>query len=517
MTSELTVPTDQRGSDNAVPARQLRRWIRQRRRAARGGPSLNTWYVALLSSAVALALLGPRAGPLLWRPETAAPAAGAAAARLVALLGLALVALYGLLRGIGPLALSRAHLTWLFRAPVSRRELLLPALLGVVTGGTLVGLLLGLVAARWLLPSPFEALQLLVTLTVTTAATVTVALAAVRAQLSARVGRPLNLAVIVLLLGCTSIVVDDRVAAVAEPVASALGHLFPWTPGTGSVLVAVGLGAMLTGVGWTYRSLDQLSPYQVEDSSLAFGTFLDTAYALEPSFLADLRERRYWRGRALRSAAPWRIRWLPILAGYDLLILSRKRVRLAWLAGFALLPVLASRGSAWLLGAALLLGALAAADTTMSAVRRDTDAPALTRLLGLTDRQVLVGRLVVPTLLAATWSAIALAVLALTDRLPAGPWWVLGLALGPAAAAASLRRARSGSVRHDLPVVETPMGAIPSGPIIWALSGPDLLLLLTLPALGWLLTGAELTWANVLTQALLAALGPAYQLSRADR
>ncbi|MFC7585025.1 hypothetical protein ACFQYP_15740 [Nonomuraea antimicrobica] len=66
---------------------------------------------------------------------------------------------------------------------------------------------------------------------------------------------------------------------------------------------------------------------------------------------------------------------------------------------------------------------------------------------------------------------------------PDGPWWLLGPACGPALAAAALRMARRSPVDHSMPVINTPGGAIPTGPLFWALTGVDLALLGCAPAL----------------------------------
>jgi hypothetical protein len=60
--------------------------------------------------------------------------------------------------------------------------------------------------------------------------------------------------------------------------------------------------------------------------------------------------------------------------------------------------------------------------------------------------------------------------------------WLFGPLAAPALAAAALRMARKAPVDHAMPVIDTAGGAIPTGPLLWALTGVDLALLGCLPA-----------------------------------
>ncbi|MDA0638533.1 hypothetical protein OUY22_34435, partial [Nonomuraea sp. MCN248] len=89
-----------------------------------------------------------------------------------------------------------------------------------------------------------------------------------------------------------------------------------------------------------------------------------------------------------------------------------------------------------------------------------------------------------------------------------GPWWAFGPLIAPALAAGALRMARRPPVDHSLPLFDTPMGAIPMGPALWAATGPDLALLGCLPALAALVTRPEDPSGHLAAQAVagLAAL-----------
>jgi hypothetical protein len=118
----------------------------------------------------------------------------------------------------------------------------------------------------------------------------------------------------------------------------------------------------------------------------------------------------------------------------------------------------------------------------------------------------------VPGVLAALWSAGALGLLRVLDALPPGPWFVLGLALGPVGAVAAVRRARVGFVGNGLLPLDTPMGTISTGPAMSSVIGFDALLL-GLPALVQIAQGQPLTWTTVLVQAVVGVIGARGYLS----
>jgi len=243
---------------------------------------------------------------------------------------------------------------------------------------------------------------------------------------------------------------------------------------------------------------------RILEAAKTAGTLFDSAFGVEPSFLTDMIERRYWARRHLRSVRfPVR---LPVLVTQDLLLVARRRRRLLWLALAAALPVLLNDAPAALVGIAILIGALLAAATPTGNVKTDAGNPVLLRLLGLTSRQAVLQRLWVPGTLAALWSALALGLLSALGDLPAGPWWALGLTLGPVGAVAAIRRARVGFVRNELLPLDTPMGTVSTGPLVNAAIGPDALLL-GLPALVAVAQHHPLSWTSVLVQAVVGGVG----------
>jgi hypothetical protein len=197
---------------------------------------------------------------------------------------------------------------------------------------------------------------------------------------------------------------------------------------------------------------------------------------------------------------------IPVLTAQDLLLVRRRPRRLLWIAGAVALPALLAHMPAWILAGAVLLGGMIAGGVSTGNVRTDAGNPVLLRMLGLDSRQAVTQRFWVPTLLAGSWYAAALALLDALNDLPAGPWWALGIALAPVGAVAAIRKARAGFVRNDVLPLDTPMGTVSPGPLVNSVIGPDVLLL-GLPALVEIAQGHPLSWTTVLVQAVVSVIG----------
>nr|BFE68278.1 hypothetical protein GCM10020092_015790 [Actinoplanes digitatis] len=69
---------------------------------------------------------------------------------------------------------------------------------------------------------------------------------------------------------------------------------------------------------------------RILEASKTAGTLLDSAFGVEPSFVTEMIERRYWARRRLRSRRlSTRV---PVLVAQDLILLRRQPRRLLWLA-----------------------------------------------------------------------------------------------------------------------------------------------------------------------------------------
>jgi hypothetical protein len=248
-------------------------------------------------------------------------------------------------------------------------------------------------------------------------------------------------------------------------------------------VAAAGIAALLVR-----RMLPQFPAGVVRSGSARAGTVLLAAAFLNVPLLTWIAEDSHWRGRRLHSR-PWprlaafspRLGPAFVLAWADWRRLGRRPAVLTALAVSALAPALAGaafteRAHGWVTAAVLLAGAIAVGTQGTAATRRDTNDPALRRLLGVDAEAALIARAVLPALLSALWLALALALLALTGELHGALWPVLGLAAGPGVAAAAVRVARTAPVNPaaqgpDAPVTAPPWLLTRAGSLLLGVAG----------------------------------------------
>ncbi len=206
------------------------------------------------------------------------------------------------------------------------------------------------------------------------------------------------------------------------------------------------------------RMLPRFPARVVRADSARAGTTLMAAAFLNVPLLTWIAEDSHWRGRLLTSR-PWpplaarsgRLSPAFTLAWADWRRLARRPAVLIALAVSTLAPALAGaaftgHARGWIMAATLLAGAIAAGTQGTGATRRDTNDPALRRLLGADAGAVLAARAVLPALLSAAWLTLAFTLLVLTGELPGWLWPLLGLAAGPGETAAALRIARTAPI-----------------------------------------------------------------------
>ncbi|MDF5751221.1 DUF6297 family protein [Spongiactinospora sp. TRM90649] len=424
----------------------------------RGNIRPRTWsdrYTLLVGLAVAVAVLSQPVMSVLG-----ALAGQADPARVVpglVLLGLALAGALAAARAVGPVAVSAADAAWLLLSPLPRRAVLSRTgaiLLAVaLAAGAVLGLgLLGLLGAEG---------SIVVSVAVATvlgvSATAGGGVLTVLAQADPAWERwwiPLAVALAVLV----------ALAAVFVPVAG----------GAGTAVAA----ALLVRRAWT--ALASMPAAAVLTASTRAGHVATATVGLDPGVLTWIAEENHWRTRVLRSR-PWPKLPAPLaLAWYDWRRLARRPLRMALLAGSVALPALAvaARGDTDLTPVLLLAGALAAAVAGTAGARRDGEDPTLARLLGVGQGALLAARGLLPAFLAAVWLAAALMTLDSSVSTIA-----LAPLAAPAIAAGALRMARRRPVDHSMPIIDTPGGAIPTGPLIWAFTGIDIALLGCAPLL----------------------------------
>ncbi|WP_436526856.1 DUF6297 family protein [Actinoplanes sp. HUAS TT8] len=484
-----------------VPLRPVRRWIHQRQVSHRErGATLGNLYFAALLIAVVGAMTHKQIAKIFWPP---APDLGALPALSLSLLGAGFLLM--IMRAVGPVTLGRPAAYFLLTAPVSRRRLLLPSLrLAALAAAAVAALITTAIAghaAPHRLAGPLIAGGALIGIGL-----LLVAVVAQRVKLWATVADGAATLIAVgglLLLILDNLVVGDRPTVDGWPARPLLVTL------AGSLAVVVGLGTALI-----VRNLARTPDDRILEAAKTTGTIFDTAFGMEPSFVTDMVARRYWTRRRLKSTRP--PARLPALTGQDYLMLRRRAPRLLWLLAATPIPLLLTAAPPWVTGLALLLGAMIAGGTTTRTVNTDAGNPVLLRLLGLSSRQALLQRLWIPGVLAFAWSLLALTLMQLAGDLPAGPWTLLSIPLGVTGGLAAVRRARAGFVRNDLLPLDTPMGTVSTGPLVYAFAGPDALIL-GIPTLIAIGQGTPLTWTLLLFQTALALIGArAYLVGTTD-
>ncbi|TDC38375.1 hypothetical protein E1211_07365 [Micromonospora sp. 15K316] len=479
----------------------VRRHIRRMRVAAVGRVDPSSVYCVLLAIVMAAALFGQPLGVIVWPADAAGPSVPALVGA-----GLVLLAFLGVLRRLGPVVVTRADATWLLPAPVPRRTLLTPALLLTALSATVVGGLVGLAVAGRVAERPATSTVVVAGVAGGAAVGLLLALLAVHAQTRPRNGRVVDLAAGTVAAALVAVAVGEQLTGGYAPPRDVL-------PSASTMLVVVAAVAFplaLAAVAGVWWRLNSWPTHRIAEASASTGSYADALYAVEPSFLAAQSSRRYWRNRTgIRTSRLLRDRRVPPLTAQDLLQVRRNPGRLPWLVGTALAPAVVADGPVWLLIGVVLVGALAAASVTAEATHTDASNPAALRLLGLTFRQVYAQRLVVPTGVAALWGALALGTVQATGLL-SGPWWALGLAAGPAAAVAALYRAKISASSVGNIFIDTPLGAFPSGLLLWLVNGLDVVAVLALPMVIALVTARapeQLSWSSVLVQAALSVAG----------
>jgi len=488
-------------------------YLRARRRRP---ASWSDRYTSVFVLLVAAAVLGhPVAEALAGLARQADPA------RLgpgLALVAAAYAGFLALARALGPVVLPAADASWLVTSPLPRRAVLGRTALLLLVAAVLAGAALGL-TALWLFGAPGQlGVRLAAALVLGAAAGAGGMATAVLGQqspaadtrLQLLIGGALSVAVLAAVLGAGP--ARRMLAAVAEAPASL---------GAAVAGVASVVAAFLVRRAWA--ALDRIPAHRILASSTRTARVTSAATTLDPGMLTWVAEDAHWRGRALRSR-PWprlvsRLGPASAPAWQEWLRVGRRPGRLAALLGAAALPAVCANATGGGLGPAaglLLCGALTAAAMCTAGVRRDGGDPALARMLAVDGRAVMAARAVLPALLAAAWSALALGVLQAVGELPPGAWWALGPAAAPALAAGALRMARRRPVDHSMPVIDTPGGAVPTGPLLWAFTGVDLALAGSLPALAALASRPASVAPYLAAQAVIgAAVLTAYVLRSA--
>ncbi|HEY1625100.1 MAG TPA: DUF6297 family protein [Streptosporangiaceae bacterium] len=442
------------------------------------------WYaMAFMVALVAFVLSDFLAAPfnrLLTSGSTPPPQAQAGAALVIAA-GAGLVMLAQLL---GPLALSPADASWLLLSPLDRRAVLRRPARTVIVLCVVTGALLGVLALTMAGPYLRHGARPALWAWLLTAATsgagffVAVVLIAVLSQPRPRWRARLRAAcAAVAVAAALAALSGQRWAAIPRHVIAVFADLSTSTAG----VIAVAAVVIACAAGLLVLLALPRFPAGVlsTDSARAGMTRLAAAYLNVP-LLTWIAEDSHWRGRLLkprrwprafspdRTMTPaWALAWV------DWRRLARRPALLFALAGGSLAPAvvgtaLTGHARGYGTAAVLLGGALAAAVQGTAATRRDSNDPALFRLLGVDFKKALSARAVLPALLGAAWLLLAFTVLVLAGVLSGWLWPLTGLAAGPGLAVAALRIARTGPVNPADQGPDTPLGPIPPWLIVRA-------------------------------------------------
>ena len=338
----------------------VRRWIRQRQSAHRDkGSTAGNVYFVLLFVAVVGGMLHKQLAVVFWPTHPNASVLAGGALVLTGLGGLFLI-----MRRLGPLGLSRPAAAWLLTAPVSRRRLLFPSLRIAAVAAGFAGAFFGLAIVGHVAVRPTAGSLAFALLAGGALAEVAVLLAALATQ-ATRPGVAVwadRFAGLLLAAGLAGFVVDSAIDA-----PRATGS---WPTGpvalASTVLAALDVALLVVAV----TRLGHTPNERILDASKTAGTLADSAYGVEPSFVAEMLERRYWGSRRLRSARLWGR--VPVLVAQDLLLARRRPRRLLWTVVTIPAPALLTHVPGWVLGAVILLGGMIAggASTANVAHRR---------------------------------------------------------------------------------------------------------------------------------------------------
>ena len=471
----------------------IRSFIRRRRRRP-----WYDWYSTGFAVVLAVILLWDLLAQPFGRLGGVGGVGGTEPTQAVAGAALVIGAAAGLLvlaQALGPLALSPADAAWLLLTPLDRRDVLrrpaaATAGIAIVAGGVLGVLALAMAGPFLRLPTgagthrvPWAWLVLSAVggAGFFAAAMIVGVLAQPRPRWRVRLRAAGAVVGVAAMVGA---VAGERWNVVSRAVTSSFSGL---NTGSFGLIAVAAVAAACTTALLVRRMLPRFPADAVRASSAWAGTVLLAAAFLNVPLLTWIAEESHWRGRRLASRS-WprptafapRLRPSFVLAWADWRRLGRCPAVLTALAVSALAPALAGaafigRAHGWVTAAVLLAGAIAAGTQGTAATRRDSNDPALRRLLGVDAGAALVARAVLPALLGAVWLALALALLAVTGELPGALWPLLGLAAGTGTAAAALRIARTAPVNPadqgpDAPVTAPPWLLTRAGSVLLGLA-----------------------------------------------
>lgn len=484
----------------SAEVRELRRQVRTWRRGRTDTSLLEAFqdaYVAIFSALVVGAmainvLLNLRVVTSGACTSEACVDARGALGWLLALAGV--TAVLGVARLLGPMLASPAVGSWLLATPLDRTALLRGRLLGTLAVAAVagavpaaVGGLLGGFAASAVAWSAVLAALLCVLL---------VALAA-RAQAASDRG--------IRALGrmLAAVLWAGLVLVAAGLVPGASGS--PATPvlAGAAVLVAAGAAAYVVRAG---RALAGIRRQRLTDGGALLPGLSGALSSLDLTLLFDVLIARHWRARSTVRIVRGRATGGGALVWREVVRLRRNGAVLTALAAGLVLPyVAATLGLGHLVLVVVTLTGFVGGVGLFTALRVLSRTMSLLRCFPQPAWVVRLACLGVPGLVLVLWG---LATAPAVHHAVGGPWpdsLLTALAAGVTVAAAAVRWTTSRPPDYRLPLIASPMGAVPTSLYGSVLRGFDVLLLGTIPLLA-APTAVGAAWSVALSAAVLAFL-----------
>jgi hypothetical protein len=375
-------------------------------------------------------------------------------------------------RLLGPMLAAPAVGTWLLTTPLDRTALLRPRLAGTSLVGALVGAVLAATGAA-LSGYPVAVVGWLTAL----AAVLCVALVAGATVAQARGALPVR--VLAWLLGAVLWVGLVLVARDTVPVGLRV-------PGAASLRVAL-MVALLTAAALlvaAYRSLRQIRRERLVAGGSLLPGLSGALAGLDLTLLHDILVARHWRARSTVRVVRGRGTGATALVWREVVRLRRTPHVLLGLAAAVVLPYLAAAlGLGHVLVVVVTLTGFVGGVGLFTSLRVLSRTASLLRCFPLPAPAVRGACLGVPALVLVGW---ALAAAPAVHEAVGGAWGrsvVVALACGVTVAAAAVRFMTSRPPDYRLPLITSPMGAVPTSLYGSALRGFDVLLLGTVPLL----------------------------------
>ncbi len=454
---------------------QIRVW-RRGRADTRLVDALSEAYIAVFATAMLTSMLVSvvlNVRTVAGRTCASGPCEDARAA-LPWLFGLALVAgCLALARLLGPLLVSPAVATWLLPTPVDRSALLRPRLAAT---GLVAFALSGVLAAGAATLSGFDGTEVATyAAAVAVSCVLAVGVATVSQALRLRRARLLTwLLAAVVWAGVVALTLD----AVPASASAARGGAGP------VVLLAVLAAGAVVAAQRAYAVLPRLHREALTPGGALVPGLSGALASLDFALVYDLLVARHWRSRSSVRAVRGRGTGAGTLVWREVVRLRRSPQLLVVLAAALVLPYLA--GTLGLGRAVLLVGSTTgflAGTGLFSSLRVLSRTPSLVRCLPLSAAAVRSACLGVPAALLVCWGLGTAPALREALLVPWGDALLLSLAVGVTAVTAVVRWVTGRPPDYQLPLVTSPMGAVPTSLYVSAARGFDALLLGSAPLL----------------------------------